>query len=488
MLHEEADNERGDLDEREVHTLPDHIDTGAAGEDAVGRGARFAAHQVAFGLFHAERKARQRVGDHVDPQQMHRGKNREVEDGRHKHDDDFAHVGGKLELQHLADVVVDLAAFLNGVDDGCKVVVGEHHVGCALGHVGAGDAHADADVGALDGRCVVDAVAGHGGDHAARLPRFDDAGLMFGLDAGVDGIFEHLFHKLFVGELVEFGAHDGFFGVTDDAELFTDGNGGILVVAGDHHRADAGFAAFLDGGLHFRTHRVDHAGEAHKDKLFFKVGGVIGRGFLFILAQRHGQHAQRAVGHGLVRPQDIFADVFGHRHGLAGNDGLGAFFEDLIGRTLSILDEAFVCLMNRGHHLAAGIERCLADARLLFVELALGQAERIGVIDQRSFGGFTHGVVVFVQLGVAALRHGGADQLFVVAVMVDDGHLVLSQRTGFIRADDLGAAERFHSGQLADQRLAFTHGRDADGKDDRDHGGQTLGDGGHRQRDRSDEG
>ena len=36
-------------------------------EDTVGGGAGFAAHQVAFGLFHAERKAGQGVGNHVYP-------------------------------------------------------------------------------------------------------------------------------------------------------------------------------------------------------------------------------------------------------------------------------------------------------------------------------------------------------------------------------------------------------------------------------------
>ena len=38
-----------------------------------------------------------------------------------------------------------------------------HHVGRLLGHLGAGDAHGDADGRLLERRRVVDAVSGHGG-------------------------------------------------------------------------------------------------------------------------------------------------------------------------------------------------------------------------------------------------------------------------------------------------------------------------------------
>ncbi len=81
---------------------------------------------------------------------------------------------------------VDTTAFLHRVDDGGEVIVGKNHVGDVLGDVGAGDAHAHADVGALDGRGVVHAVAGHGDNVAQALPSVDDAGLVLGLDAGVD--------------------------------------------------------------------------------------------------------------------------------------------------------------------------------------------------------------------------------------------------------------------------------------------------------------
>ena len=99
----------------------------------------------------------------------------------------LAHVGGEQELDGLADVVVDAAALLHRAHDGGEVVVRQHHIRHVLGNVGAGDAHTHADISGLDGRRVVDAVTGHGGDIAGIAPRVDDAGLMLWLYAGIHG-------------------------------------------------------------------------------------------------------------------------------------------------------------------------------------------------------------------------------------------------------------------------------------------------------------
>ena len=57
---------------------------------------------------------------------------------------------------------------LHGVDEGPEVVVGEHHPGRLLGHLAAAS-HRDPDVGLLQGRRVVDGVAGHRDDHPLLL-------------------------------------------------------------------------------------------------------------------------------------------------------------------------------------------------------------------------------------------------------------------------------------------------------------------------------
>ena len=98
----------------------------------------------------------------------------------------------------LADIVVNAATFAHRGDDGGKVVVLKHHIRGALGDVRARDAHAHADVGALDAGRVVDAVAGHSGDISFLFPSGDDPHLMLGLYSGVNGILRDLFLKFFV--------------------------------------------------------------------------------------------------------------------------------------------------------------------------------------------------------------------------------------------------------------------------------------------------
>ena len=101
---------------------------------------------------------------------------RRAEEGQHE--DDQQH---QDEADVLGQVVVDLAALLDGEHDGGEVVVGQDHPAGVLGHLGAG-AHGDADVGRLDGRGVVDAVAGHGDDLALLLQRVGQQHLVLGGD------------------------------------------------------------------------------------------------------------------------------------------------------------------------------------------------------------------------------------------------------------------------------------------------------------------
>ena len=71
----------------------------------------------------------------------------------------------------------------------------------SFGHVGAGDAHRDADVGLLERGRVVHAVAGHGDDVAARLQRLDQPQFLLGRDAGEHGGALGDVGQFFVGEL-----------------------------------------------------------------------------------------------------------------------------------------------------------------------------------------------------------------------------------------------------------------------------------------------
>ena len=71
---------------------------------------------------------------------------------------DLSYVGRDEVADELFHVVVDGASFLDGGDDRREVVVGEHHLRGGLGDRRA-RTHRNADLGLLQRRRVVDAVA-----------------------------------------------------------------------------------------------------------------------------------------------------------------------------------------------------------------------------------------------------------------------------------------------------------------------------------------
>ena len=115
---------------------------------------------------------------------------------------------GHLEPDVAHQVVVEGAAQLDRLDDRREVVVGQDHHRGLLGDLRAGDAHRDADVGLLQGRRVVHAVAGHRDDVALALEDVDEVDLVLRRDAGDDADVVDLASDRRVVHRGELGAGD----------------------------------------------------------------------------------------------------------------------------------------------------------------------------------------------------------------------------------------------------------------------------------------
>ena len=477
--HKEARQHQHGDDQALDHAVQTHV----AGKDAVLGVARLALHDVALGVLHAQRERGEAVGDQVHPQQLHRLEDGKADERGDKHREDLGKVGRKQELDDLADVVVNTATLFAGTDDGGEVIVGKHHVGDVLGNVGAGDAHTHADVGALDGRGVVDAVARHGDDLVTRLPSLDDTGLVLGLDAGVHAVVLDVCIELLVTHAIEVGTGDGLAAIGDDAQLLGDGHGGVDMVARDHDGADTGVVCLADSVSHLGTDRVDHAGQAAEDQVMLERSGAVVGGNLGVGAARQCQHAQGLVGHGLVGCHELGAALLSQRNDLLTVIDVGAQADHHVGRALGVLLVLAVQgLDDHGHHLTARVERRLAHARVLGSQAS--KTSLAGIIDECALGRLAHGLAqLLVPLGIGAQRHAGQELLLGRGELVpDDGHFVLGKRAGLIGADGLRAAERLDSRELADDRLALGHLGHAERKDDGHDGDQALGDGGDGER------
>ena len=160
--------------------------------------------------------------------------------------------------------------FADGRDDAREIVVEQHHRGRLARDVGADFAHGHADVGALQRRRVVHAVARHRDELALRLKRLDDADLLLGIDARVHAQMPHAVRQLRVAQAGELASGDeAIVCVVGDSEPHGDRPRGERMVAGDHDGRHARLPALGHGARRFGARRIDQADEADEGKFPF---------------------------------------------------------------------------------------------------------------------------------------------------------------------------------------------------------------------------
>ncbi len=165
---------------------------------------------------------------------------------------------------------------------------------------------------------------------------------MLGSHAGEDINFSNQGIQLIIAQLVQLGPgkhtptarYIGFERRTQDADLAGNRRRGRRVVAGHHDGAQASFARFLNGGLHFRTGRINHALQAQENQIAFdfsrirlirdSLQGAIG----------HAQDAQRLRSHSGVGSQNLLAFFLRQGHDALIAQNPGAVIEHHIRRTL----------------------------------------------------------------------------------------------------------------------------------------------------------
>ncbi len=183
----------------------------------------------------------------------------------------------KTNLRMLA---VDDPALLDRGDDADVVVIGQHHIRSSFGYIGAGDAHRDADIGALDRRGVIDAIAGHGDHFVIRAQGIDDAHLVLWRNPGKDSRMFHLFRQGAVVHLIQLCAGVHFVARLQQPNAFGHCPASIGIIAGDHDSAQPGAARLFQGRFYFWAGRVDHAHQARqKSDLARQTRGSVHPGF-----------------------------------------------------------------------------------------------------------------------------------------------------------------------------------------------------------------
>mmetsp|Transcript_10243 Transcript_10243/g.31962 ORF Transcript_10243/g.31962 Transcript_10243/m.31962 type:complete len:444 (-) Transcript_10243:607-1938(-) len=207
---------------------------------------------------------------------------------------DLGDVHGHDEGHELPDAGVDRPALLHRADDRDEVVIRQDHVRCALGDLGALDAHGDTDVRRLQRRRVVHAVACHGAHEALALQGEDNREFVLGLRTRENTRLGCQLVEIALGQVVAVGAQgvaikrDFVFG-TQDAHVARDRLRGLEVIPRDHHDAHVARVRHVDGVANAVARRVDRRHQAEEGKVFAQE--------IDFVADRHGavivEHALR---------------------------------------------------------------------------------------------------------------------------------------------------------------------------------------------------
>ncbi len=228
-------------------------------------------------------------------------------------------------------------------------------------HVGAALAHGDADVRHLQRRRVVDAVAGHGDELALVLQRLHDLDLLFRIDARVH---PHRFHLALEFRQLSRASSLPVSTLPPSSMMPSragDGARGGGMVAGDHHRDDAGGLARGDRFGRLGARRIDEAREADEGQAAFQCSASSGVRHRRQPLQREGQHAQALRGQlfGCVLQRRLVD----RRHGPRRSQLVDTQRQHALGRALHQHQHGLAVAMQRGHARPLGIEGKLGQAR-----------------------------------------------------------------------------------------------------------------------------
>ena len=308
---------------------------------------------------------------------------------------------------------------------------------------------------------------------------------MLGLNTCIDADIADTLAQLLITHLGELCSGQRLRGITENAELARNGDGGVAMIAGYHNGNDARLSALLDSRADLGTNGIYHTDQTEEYKLLLER---LGSAAIRQLGERSvccGKHAQRLLRHRAVLGFDPLAQLGGHGDKTSVDKCRSAASEQNIRRALGVLngnisavgpaDGCIACgssgqflaacgqTVYGGHHLSHRIKGCLGDSRLKPLKLRFMQLERRGIGYKRRLGRLADNAVSALAC-VRAKCKRGREQPLIAAVVTNDGHAVLRQSSGLIGAYDLRAAERLDGGKPAYNGIALRHISNADGE------------------------
>ena len=226
---------------RQHNADPHHVGSQSPGKDAFSGIIGRTLHDVGFRRFHSQGQGGDAVCDQVHPQNLQGGEGdtAQTDDGSGGNGQHFADIAAQDVFDKTANIVVHHPAFFRRRHDGSEVVIQQHHIASFFADVGAGNTHGDTDVRLFQGWGVIHPIPGHGNEFSLPLQRLHNAQFVLGGNPGVDADVGDGALQFVSIQAVQGLAGENYVSRLGDAQIFGNGLGGKLVVAGNHHGPNA---------------------------------------------------------------------------------------------------------------------------------------------------------------------------------------------------------------------------------------------------------
>ena len=317
-------------------------------------------------------------------------------------------------MHELLNVIVNTTPLLDGSHNRREVVIGEHHVRGFLGDGSAREPHRDPDIRCLDGRSIVDAVAGHSHHIPMMLQSFHYAEFVLGRHPRINGRSLHGRGKAILRHTIQFGSCHNAARCICDAQFSRNGQCRCWVVARDHDGANPGRLALSYRFGRLIPRRIDHPHQPHVDQVAFFERWLSTRWIhCWQCTPRQREYSQCAIGHCRTRGEQLRATFVAH-----GRNPTVTLFRDapcehrLRGTFRKHDSHAVGTSHDNAHPLPLRVEWDLEDHRLS--RIAGSNAGFHRGHDQRTLGGiaddFPCTVIGWLHRGVIATRGDGEQE------------------------------------------------------------------------------
>mmetsp|Transcript_12879 Transcript_12879/g.19565 ORF Transcript_12879/g.19565 Transcript_12879/m.19565 type:complete len:579 (-) Transcript_12879:1614-3350(-) len=182
-------------------------------------------------------------------------------------------VNGRIDKKNLTKVIPNSTALLHSLNNGGKVVIGQHHLCSFTSYISTFLTHCNTHVRSLESGRIINTITGHTTDFVLSLKGIHNLNLVLRRSTGKHVVLLHNTPHLLIRHSVKFRTSNGFRMIfIKKSKLSSNGKSSVSVVTSDHSNTNTSSVSLLDSLHTLWTRRIHDSTETnHSEPRFFTV-------------------------------------------------------------------------------------------------------------------------------------------------------------------------------------------------------------------------